>query len=166
MALERINEATEGRAKARLLDCCHCEEWAIRMEKGRPYASLSALQEAGTKLFLELGEKCWLEAFAGHPKIGDVNSLKEKYRSTAETAGGEQKGVSGASEATLRSLMRLNEDYERKFGFIFIVFATGKSADQMLGILESRIGNTREQELRNAAEEQCKITRRRMEKLL
>lgn len=166
MPLSGFNALPFPEARARLLDCCHCEAWATALAEKRPFASLGSLQETGAQLFLELGEPCWLEAFAGHPKIGDIGSLKKKYAATAATAKGEQGGVQGAAEGTLESLARLNEEYERKYGFIFIVFATGKTAAQMLGILETRLRNTREVELRNAAAEQNKITKLRMEKLL
>lgn len=166
MAFTRFNQLSEMEARALLLDCCHCESWAEDLARKRPFSTLSELQECGAQLFLEKGEACWLEAFLGHPKIGDASSLRRKYQSTADTAKEEQGGVRGAGEATLERLASQNEAYERKFGFIFIVFATGKSAEQMLAILETRLRNTREEELRNAAAEQNKITKLRMEKLL
>lgn len=166
MPFTRFNQLSEPEARALLLDCCHCEAWATELVKKRPFSSLTEIQECGAQLFLELGEPCWLEAFRGHPKIGDVGSLRKKYASTLDTARSEQGGTQGASDETLRRLQRLNDDYERRFGFIFIVFATGKTAEQMLAILETRLRNSREEELRNAAAEQNKITKLRMEKLL
>ncbi len=166
MPFTRFNQLSESEALALLLDCCHCESWAEELVRKRPFSTLLELQECGAQLFLEKGEACWLEAFSGHPKIGDASSLQKKYQSTAETAKGEQSGVRGAAGATLERLASQNQAYERKFGFIFIVFATGKSAEQMLAILETRLLNSREEELRNAAAEQIKITKLRMEKLL
>ena len=166
MPFTRFNQLPETQARALLLDCCHCESWADSLVKKRPFSSLSEIQECGAQLFLELGPECWLEAFAGHPRIGDVGSLRARYSSTRTVAQNEQGGMQGASEDTIQKLARLNAEYENKFGFLFIVFATGKSAEQMLGILETRIRNSREEELRNAAAEQNKITKLRMEKLL
>jgi OHCU decarboxylase len=97
--------------------------------------------------------------------IGDVESLKKKYAATKAIAAGEQAGVAAASEATLAELARLNQEFYEKFGFIFIVFATSKSANEMLALLKARIDNTREEELRNAAAEQLKITRLRLRNL-
>jgi OHCU decarboxylase len=114
---------------------------------------------------LPLTEADWLEAFAAHPLIGDVDSLRAKYAATKTLAAGEQSGVASAGEATLAALAEVNRAYRDKFGFIFIVFATGKSAAEMLAILKSRIDNSREQEIRNAAVEQMKITRLRLQKL-
>jgi OHCU decarboxylase len=112
-----------------------------------------------------LVEADWLEAFAAHPLIGDVDSLRKKYGATRDLAAGEQAGAAGAGAATLQELADLNRSYREMFGFIFIVFATGKSADEMLANLRSRLGNSRDEELRNAAAEQIKITRLRLEKL-
>jgi 2-oxo-4-hydroxy-4-carboxy-5-ureidoimidazoline decarboxylase len=109
--------------------------------------------------------KDWLEAFSNHPKIGDLGSLKEKYRSTAHLAAGEQASVNQASEKILQSLADLNKLYENKFGYIFIVFATGKSADEMLALLKARLQNDPEKEIGIAMDEQNKITRLRLEKI-
>ena len=105
-------------------------------------------------------------AFEAHPKIGDIKSLKAKYASTEALASGEQAGARVAPEAVLQRLKDGNDAYLHKFGFIFIVCATGKSAEQMLELLEQRLPNSREQELRIAAEEQAKITHIRLDKLL
>ena len=95
-----------------------------------------------------------------------MNSLRKKYASTKALAAGEQSAVSQASEETLQALAQGNLDYEKKFGFIFIVCATGKSALEMLELLQARLPNTREQELLNAAREQHAITVLRLQKLL
>lgn len=166
MSLAEFHKLDEAAAKNKLLECCHCEAWADALAKERPYATMAQLQRAGEQIFLSLGEEGWLEAFAGHPRIGDVNSLRAKYAATREMAAGEQGGVAGADEEVLLELQSLNQEYEKKFGFIFIVFASGKSAGEMLAILKSRIVNSRNEELRNAAAEQVKITKLRMEKIL
>ena len=113
-----------------------------------------------------MGVADWLLAFDAHPKIGDVDSLREKYAATKAMAGSEQGAVADADEETLHALARLNHEYEERFGFIFIVFATGKSASDMLALLRSRINNSREAELQNAAAEQLKITLLRLERAI
>jgi 2-oxo-4-hydroxy-4-carboxy-5-ureidoimidazoline decarboxylase len=154
-------------AIARLLECCHSRRFAESFGKRRKeFDSPEEMKLAAEGYFLSLLEADWLEAFAAHPKIGDVASLREKFAATKETAACEQSGVSGASEATLQELKKLNEEYEKKFGFIFIVCATGKSADEMLALLKARLPNDRKTELQNAAAEQAKILRLRLDKLL
>jgi len=114
----------------------------------------------------ECSEADWLEAFSQHPKIGDMASLKEKFATTAGWAGDEQGAVSEANQQTLEALAKGNEDYEKKFGFIFIVCATGKSANEMLQLLLQRLPNNREEEIKIAMDEQNKITQIRLQKLL
>lgn len=135
------------------------------MNAARPFADDEALLAACNDIAGTLSESDWLEAFAAHPLIGDVDSLREKYAATKPLAAGEQAGVDAASDATLSELAALNQTYLARFGFIFIVFATGKTADEMLAILKSRIDDSREQEIANAAAEQLKITQLRLRKL-
>jgi 2-oxo-4-hydroxy-4-carboxy-5-ureidoimidazoline decarboxylase len=107
-----------------------------------------------------------LEAFAAHPKIGDLEGLRLKYATTADWASGEQSGVAGASEQTLRALAEGNREYEARFGYLFIVCASGKTADEMLGLLRSRLRNDPAAEQSVASAEQALITRLRLRKLL
>jgi 2-oxo-4-hydroxy-4-carboxy-5-ureidoimidazoline decarboxylase len=132
----------------------------------RPFASLHTLCEQAESIWQHLTEADYLQAFEAHPKIGDVSSLREKYANTKAIAANEQSGAQQASEETLQRLSELNHVYEQKFGFIFIVFATGKSAQQMLTLLEQRIDNERDQEVANAAANQMKITDLRLKKLI
>ena len=107
-----------------------------------------------------------MQAFQGHPKIGDVGSLKAKYANTKELAAGEQSGMTVATDDVISTLAKGNLDYENKFGFIFIVCATGKSAQEMSELLQARLTNERTTELVNAAEEQRKIFQIRLNQLL
>jgi 2-oxo-4-hydroxy-4-carboxy-5-ureidoimidazoline decarboxylase len=161
----KIDDLSDEDARAALTSCCAAGKWVSGMLAARPFASDDALFAACDAIAAALSDSDWLEAFAAHPLIGDVDSLRKKYAATKQLAAGEQSGVAAASETTLRELAALNRDYAEKFGFIFIVFATGKTADEMLAILKSRINNSRDQELVNAAAEQLKITRLRIEKL-
>jgi len=108
----------------------------------------------------------WLEAFSHHSRIGDLSALRDKFGATAAWAGREQSGTTGASERTLEALARKNAAYEERFGHIFIVCATGRSAEGMLADLRARLTTTQAEELRTAAEEQAKITRLRLQKLM
>jgi 2-oxo-4-hydroxy-4-carboxy-5-ureidoimidazoline decarboxylase len=123
------------------------------------------LEDAEEQWF-QCSEQDWKEAFARHPEIGDVESLKKKFASTAEWASGEQSGVNTATQQTIETLAEGNRAYKKKFGYIFIVCATGKSGKEMLEILQSRMTNDPEDEIQVAADEQNKITKLRLEKLL
>ncbi len=131
----------------------------------RPFADDAAALAAAESCAASLDEIDWLTAFAAHPMIGDVDSLRARYAATKLLAAREQLGVEAASEATLAELARLNREYRERFGFIFIVCAAGKTAEEMLHLLRSRIGNSREAELSNAVTEQLQITRLRLQKL-
>ena len=136
------------------------------MITGGEFSSDEQLTTRAEKVWADLAEADYLEAFLAHPRIGDVDSLREKYANTKAIAGGEQSGVDSADEATLKRLAEANDEYFDKFGFIFIVCATGKSAKQMLEILEARLPNERDVEVANAAAEQLKITKIRLGKLV
>ncbi len=166
MTLTELNALTEAEASAHLVTCCAASRWVEGMVRARPFASLNDMQATAATLWQTLAEPDYLAAFEGHPKIGDVHSLRAKYAQTHALAAGEQQAVQAASEATLHALAEGNARYERQNGFIFIVFATGKSAEEMLHLLTVRLQNTRSQELAIAAEEQAKITALRIEKLI
>ena len=136
------------------------------MVHARPFTHQQAFTAFADQAWQSLAERDYLEAFDGHPKIGDVNSLRAKYANTKALASGEQSSVNQASEQVLNDLSKGNDEYQHKFGFIFIVCATGKSAAQMLALLKARIPNNRSSELVNAAEEQRKIFQIRLKKLL
>ncbi|ANJ66111.1 OHCU decarboxylase [Halothiobacillus diazotrophicus] len=166
MSLATVNELPELDALALFRTCCAAEPWAVGMTEGRPYADAVALHRQADALFARLSESDWLQAFAAHPKIGDMSSLQKKYAHTAALAGSEQAGAQQATADVLQRLKDGNDAYDRKFGFIFIVCATNKSAAKMLDLLEARLPNTRAQELVNAAVEQAKITHLRLDKHL
>ena len=151
--------------KALLHQCCGSAQWVNKMVSELPAEDLVDLLEIAEEQWYACQETDWREAFAHHPKIGDINSLKEKFASTAHWAEGEQAEVQQASEQTLQQLAAGNQAYEQRFGYIFIVCATGKSADEMLQLLNQRLYNNPEVEIQMAMEEQNKITRIRLEKL-
>lgn len=167
MQLNTLNALPPAEAQPALLTCNGTNRWATRMLEARPFASPAALFARCNDIWYnECREADWLEAFAQHPRIGDIGSLKEKYAATKNWAAGEQQGVAQASAATLEQLAAANRAYEEKFGFIFIVCATGKPAEAMLRLLQDRLENNQDEELLVAMGEQCKITLLRLRKLL
>lgn len=166
MTLDALNRLSEEDATAAFTQCCAAQRWVERMVIDRPFESLPEMLEISDRVWEECDFDDYLEAFEGHPRIGDVESLAKKYASTKGWAGGEQSGVNGADRAVLERLADGNKSYEEKFGHIFIVCATGKSAAEMLALLEARMENPPEYEINVAAEEQNRITRLRLKKLL
>lgn len=166
MNLDVINAWTEAEAKAAFLRCCGAMRWAQQLTARRPFAREGELLSVATEVWRALTAQDWREAFAAHPRIGeDPAALRNKFRLTAAWSAQEQAGVATASEMTLQALVDGNRAYETKFGYLFVVCASGKSADEMLALLQARLGNGPEEELRIAAAEQEKITRLRLQRL-
>ena len=166
MTLRELNSLAEASAADAFSQCCASSHWIDCMVAARPYANMESILIASDAVWSHCQKKDFLQAFEAHPKIGDIDSLKSKYASTRTTAGKEQSGVDSADEATLQALATGNQQYEDKFGYIFIVCATGKSASEMLALLQARLQNNPEDELPVAASEQHKITRLRLSKLV
>ncbi|MGR3984550.1 MAG: 2-oxo-4-hydroxy-4-carboxy-5-ureidoimidazoline decarboxylase [Gammaproteobacteria bacterium] len=154
-ALGQFNQLDETEARAMMLGCCGSARWARRMAASRPFASKANLADTADAHWRAMRCDDFLEAFRAHPKIGESDSAPA-------VAAREQAGVNDAPAHVLEALARGNREYEEKFGFIFIVCASGKSADEMLRMLQSRAGNARDAEIANAAEEQRKITQLRL----
>ncbi len=165
MELNQINEVDETTARNSLQNCCGSSKWVDSMMEAIPFISPESLFQTASQIWWQLSPSDWLEAFTHHPKIGDLESLSKKFQSTATWAAGEQASVATAVEEVIKELAEGNNSYERKFGYIFIVCATGKTAEEMLQILKARFPNKPDIELKLAAAEQEKITRLRLEKL-
>ncbi|RKR83809.1 2-oxo-4-hydroxy-4-carboxy-5-ureidoimidazoline decarboxylase [Mucilaginibacter gracilis] len=165
MTIAEFDHLSESEKQDALFQCCGSTTWVNLMLTAFPVEDLVDLLEYADEKWQQCKKKDWLEAFTHHPKIGDVASLKQKFASTANWASGEQAGVNTAPDDVLNALAKGNTDYEEKFGFIFIVCATGKSAGEMLWLLQSRLPNDPDKEIEIAAAEQAKITRIRLEKL-
>lgn len=163
MTLSEFNHLDLSLRINKLHDCCHCQSWAEKLANNAPFNSFDSLVKQATELFEQATEQQILEAFKGHAKIGDIELLRSKF---AGKATAEQGQVLQANEHTIQSLWQLNQQYEQQNGFIFIVCATGKSAEEMLAILKSRIDNSRDVELKNGAQEQNKITQLRLALLI
>ncbi|MBK3394118.1 2-oxo-4-hydroxy-4-carboxy-5-ureidoimidazoline decarboxylase [Psychrobacter sp. M9-54-1] len=168
LSLAQFNTLSPAEARSQLLTCCTSSNWAHNVAAARPFKDIDDLLASSDKAWqrAQTQEANLLEAFDGHPQIGNVNSLKEKYRNTQDSAAHEQSGANNADMPVIEALAKGNQAYLAKFGFIFIVFATGKSAQEMLDLLLTRLPNDRATELLNAATEQNKITRLRLQKLL
>jgi 2-oxo-4-hydroxy-4-carboxy-5-ureidoimidazoline decarboxylase len=166
MTLHELNILPKEQLREELLKCCDSTAWVNKMLPFFPADDMVELLEDAEEQWFLCSEEDWKEAFSHHPKIGDVESLKTKFASTVTWASGEQSGVAAASQQTLEALAKANKLYEEKFGYIFIVCATGKSADEMLTMLQTRLQNSPEVEIEIAADEQNKITKLRIEKLL
>jgi OHCU decarboxylase len=164
--LDRLNSLSPGEAELEFLKCCGSRNWARRMVDQRPFATVDELRHEADRLWLSLAPPDWLEAFQSHPKIGEQQAAQPTAAEERVWAEQEQSGVQNATHDTMQALAEGNRSYEEAFGYIFIVCATGKSSEEMLAILVSRLNNDPENELLVAAEEQRKITRLRLKKLL
>lgn len=157
-SLARLNALLPDAAQERFLTCCGSTLWAQRMAGRRPFPSVEDMHTDATHLFAELSATDWKEAFSRHPRIGETQG-------TTKWSAQEQAGVRKAEQNTLSELAELNRQYQEKFGYIYIVCATGKSAEEMLGLLKQRLENSTQKELPVAAAEQAKITHLRLDKL-
>ena len=164
--LERLNTISQEEAEAELLKCCGSTLWARRMGMERPFHDLQGILAKADAIWWSLDAEDWLEAFSRHPKIGEKESERAQEKDARQWSEQEQAGTHSADEETRVALREANHEYERKFDHIYIVCATGKTADEMLTILKERLQNDKDKELRVAAEEQRKITHLRLGKLL
>lgn len=161
-----LNNLSAAEAKAALTRCCGAHRFVENMMAARPFAADQSVFIRAKAVWEALGKDDYLEAFSHHPKIGaSVESLRKKFPTTQDWSAGEQAGVQAATEQVLEDLAQGNRDYEARFGYIFIVCATGKSAAEMLALLQARLHNDPAEELEIAAGEQAKITQIRLEKL-
>jgi len=166
MSIEDLNMLHEAGLKEKLQQCCGSSRWIYSMVQSRPFQHANDLLAKADLAWSDTSEKDWLEAFSHHPKIGDLKSIETKFASTKSFAKDEQGSVTTAMQEVLKQLAQGNALYEKKFGFIFIVCATGKSAEEMLHLLNDRLSNDRDAELKIAAAEQLKITKLRLQKLI
>lgn len=167
MNFESLNALPPDEALKEFLKCCGSVRWAQAMVQLRQYAAtVEGLANLGNHMWWSLEREDWLEAFRSHPKIGEKKAAAEVSTQSQTWSGQEQSGVRDANQDTIDSLAQLNREYEEKFGFIFIVCATGKSAGEMLAILRERLSNEIDVELPIAAAEQAKITELRLKKLV
>lgn len=164
--LEQLNQLPPGDAEAELLKCCGSRAWVAQVAAARPFAGVDQLLAAAERIWWSLAPGAWLEAFHSHPKIGESKPAAAIAATAQEWSAGEQSGTRNAARETMAELAELNRIYEQKFGFIYIVCATGKSSAELLAILRGRLHNEPVEELRIAAGQQAQITQLRLRKLL
>ena len=164
--IARLNYLSRKQAASALYDCCGSKKWVEQVLARRPFANESALLDSAEEAFEELGRKDWLTILRSHPAIGGAKSKAKQTTTARDWSAGEQALAQKGSTDTLAVLGAANEAYEATFGHVFLICATGKSSEQILQSLQERLGHDAETEMRIADEEQRKITRLRLEKLL
>jgi allantoicase len=164
--LRGLNALPDEAARAALLNCCGSSTWAERVRARRPFHDAAQLLDAARELWEKLGKNDWLEAFSHHPKIGERKAAGGPPEEAQRWSEQEQCSVANSAPHLLDELAAANQRYQERFGYIFIVCASGKSTEEMLALLGKRMKNDPETELRVAAGEQQKITRLRLEKML
>jgi 2-oxo-4-hydroxy-4-carboxy-5-ureidoimidazoline decarboxylase len=163
--ISKLNTVSDDELRDAFFRCSGSTVWTASMLASRPYKDANDLACKAHFSWQGLSKSDWLEAFRIHPRIGDIDGLRKKFASTASWASHEQSGTGAAPEEILKQLAAGNAHYEKKFGYIFIVCATGKSASEMLNILNVRLQNEVDREFALACEEQKKITDLRLNKL-
>ena len=164
--LRDVNAMTPEAARDAFRTCCGAARWVQAMSDARPYASADALFARADEAWSACGEDDWLEAFRAHPRIGERKAHADTGAQAARWSSQEQAAVTASGDDVRAALAEVNRAYEERFGFIYIVCASGRSPDELLSLARARLANTRDEELRNAAAEQHKILRLRLEKLL
>lgn len=165
-AIAWLNALPAERAEAELLACCGSRAWARHMAGRRPFGDLEQLLSEADRTWWELGREHWLEAFRSHPRIGERAAEAPQGERERRWSAAEQAGMGAAADATRQAVLEGNRAYEARFGHIYIVCASGRTADEMLALLRQRLENDPDTEIRVAAGEQSRITRLRLRKLL
>jgi OHCU decarboxylase len=160
----RLNRLSQEEAYAELLKCCGSTRWAREVAALRPFWDVTQVVVIGHRVWSELGEEDRLEAFRAHPKIGESKAEKKVTEEERRWSEGEQSRARDSSEETLAALAEANREYAERFGFIFIIRAQGRTAEEILAALGGRMTNDRDTELRVAASEQWDITELRLRK--
>lgn len=164
--LMRWNELATAEAAREILPCCGSQRWAHALARLRPLTDAEALLAQSDEIWWQLDPADWSEAFSSHPRIGEKKAPESATAKSADWSRQEQGGVACSSESIQEQLKRANDDYEQRFGRIYIVCASGKSVEEMLAILYRRLENDEASELREAAEQQRQITQLRLRKWL
>lgn len=170
MTLDELNEDPLFDVAKRLRSACASRAWIEGMSASRPFDDLAEVLCEAERIWWTLDESDWMEAFAAHPRIGDspaadVTSSPDEDEA-ASFSRSEQSGMANAGPAVRARLTAANQAYEKRYGFVYLVCATDKSAEEMLDQCLRRLGSELHEELRVAAAEQVKITRLRLEKML
>jgi allantoicase len=164
--LDRFNALPLSNARKALLDCCGARKWAEQMTAARSFATVQDAVDASERIWKALDRKQWLAAFRHHPPIGGKKAAQTQSTKAKSWSASEQSSVNDASAAQRAELAKANAEYAKRFGYIFIICASGKTTGEMLAAIQQRLGNDPQHELQIAADEQQKITKLRLERLL
>jgi OHCU decarboxylase len=165
VSVGELDRMPATRAAELLSSCCGSSRWVERMVARRPFGSSGAMRTAADEIWRALEPRDWREAFSRHPRIGErAGAIPQGERGSTWSAR-EQAGMDAAAGDVRQELARANREYEERFGYVYIVFASGKTADEMLALCRARLGNDPETELPVAAEEQRKIMQLRLSRL-
>jgi OHCU decarboxylase len=165
LTVRELNALPRDRATELFRSCCGAERWVATMVERRPFVSTDAVLGQADDAWRSLDADDWREAFAHHPRIGERTSAVPQGVRAAAWSSREQAGIDGAAAGLHDALAAINQEYEQRFGYIYIVCASGKSAEELLSLARERLTNTPATELRVAAEEQRRITRLRLQQL-
>lgn len=166
MNIAEFDALAAAKAADALRACCGSSRWVSAMVARRPFGSRESLVQAAEAIWRSLQEGDWQEAFRHHPRIGEREGAVAQSGRGPEWSSSEQAGVERADDDTRRMLAAANREYEHRFGYVYIVNAAGKHAEEMLALARGRLANSPELELHIAASEQLQITRNRLAKLL
>ncbi|MEO5590050.1 MAG: 2-oxo-4-hydroxy-4-carboxy-5-ureidoimidazoline decarboxylase [Gemmatimonadaceae bacterium] len=166
ISVRDLDELPESEAADALRSCCGAPRWVDGMVNHRPFRTLDSLLASADEVWAACGERDWRDAFAHHPRIGGDHSDAGQNDQASQWASSEQSGIAESGSTVRSELAQVNRDYENRFGHIYIVCATGRSADEMLAIARERLDNDAATELRTAAGEQRRITALRLKKLV
>ena len=133
-SIDAVNKLAHASIQPLLERCCGAAHWVERMLAQRPFTDWAHVRQTADDIWWDLTSADWRDAFAHHPRIGDLDSLRAKFSTTRTWSESEQSQVQAATESVLQGLARGNREYEAKFGYIFIVCATGKSAAELLSL--------------------------------
>jgi OHCU decarboxylase len=164
--IAELDAMPRARVGELLRACCGAKAWVSAMLDRRPFRSRDTLLRVADEVWNALDAPDWLEAFAHHPRIGESKSAAPQDERARGWSADEQAGVREVVPSVRAGLARANASYVKRFGYICVICATGKSAEELLSITEARLANDPATELGVAAEEQRKITRLRLEKLV
>ncbi|HEY9519262.1 MAG TPA: 2-oxo-4-hydroxy-4-carboxy-5-ureidoimidazoline decarboxylase [Gemmatimonadales bacterium] len=165
MRVPDFNRLSDAEAGALLVSCCGASRWVRGMLAGRPYAGLTELLNRADRVWRDTGPDDWEEAFSHHPRIGETRTAAPVDQAARRWSAAEQGGVAAADAETRHALAEANREYEKRFGRIYIVCASGRGPQELLQDLRSRMSNSPEEELAIAAAEQGSITRQRLGRL-
>jgi 2-oxo-4-hydroxy-4-carboxy-5-ureidoimidazoline decarboxylase len=164
ISVNELDALSRDEAAALFSACCGSKRWTSAMIARRPFGTLESVLHAADEEWQRLAPSDWREAFAHHPRIGEVRAASRVAATAQGWSAGEQARAASADEQVKESLAGAQREYEARFGHIFLICATGKTAEQILAAVHARMGNDPDTELRVAAEEQRRITRLRLMK--